>query len=84
MSECSCRVVHEIIGRSSPAGNSARELIVHCPRHAEAHVQALEARVRTLEEGVRKYGQHLDSCGWADDTGCGCGLSTLLTTGGET
>ena len=71
----------------------------YCSRHAESTVARLEARVRVLEEGLKKYAWHTnDECGSCvpdcncygnlmihqGRSPCECGLSTLLTTGGGT
>lgn len=40
-------------------------------------VVELERRLHQLEGALEKYGQHLDSCDWVDDTGCDCGLDAL-------
>ena len=86
MGECKCSIT-SVLDCHEEHG------ISHCPRHSDANVARLEARVRTLEEGVRTYGKHFSSCMTVlNDTPytnpevyipCDCGLSTLLTTGGE-
>lgn len=79
MRECACEAGKDILNDGIA--------LKWCPRHSEANVQ-------TLEEGLRKYGQHLRECRhntmWASSSsdtsppGCTCGLTTLLSTGGET
>ena len=89
MSECRCQILRR--GRAPADGPLWEQdcFIAFCDRHVEANVARLEARVRVLEEGLRMYGHHLYSCGcYGDCKGqqdhvCNCGLSTLLTTGGE-
>ena len=94
MGECKCSIT-SVLDCHEEHG------ISHCPRHSDANVARLEARVKVLEEGLRKYGkhsgpQHPHQVGYGcpaactdDTTLCGfshhcvCGLSTLLTTGGE-
>lgn len=59
---------------------------IYPPMHIEqllAHAAALE-RVKVLEEALRKYGAHSDSCGdmdaynGAEQRSCNCGLDAAL------
>ena len=87
MGECKCSIT-SVLDCHEEHG------ISHCPRHSDANVARLEARVRTLEEGVRTYGRDLDECerfchaeecrGLRTHKTCTCGLDTLLTMGGGT
>ena len=55
----------------------------------EQKFDALEDRAQALEEGLSRYGKHDVKSPWnpqcegVNSKGCVCGLSTLLTTGGE-
>ena len=60
--------------------SDTQQIEEHCQR-----VTQLAARVRAVEEGLRKYGCHLwtEAGCRAPEKPCTCGLSTLLTTGGK-
>ena len=84
MTACECHIT----SRLDPDGDPIGQEIVHCPRHAEAHVAALEAEVERVREALKTYGQHTEAiCGTttmlANGTpfyeGCECGFDAALT-----